>query len=122
MRRSFVGLITNVADFIPIVGSLKMIAEGIFGKQLGTEIPLVGRSRLVHLSGGLVFLFLDLSSVGLIISELGKGGIKIGEKFFFTKVKRKLSSKTLHEEGSKLLARSVERNEKQKLIRKSSGL
>ena len=72
--------LTNALDFIPLVGSVKMIVEGIQGRQFGTRKELRDVPRGIHTVAGFSFLFLDMTTVGVIFSEFGKGIIKIGTK------------------------------------------
>lgn len=73
-------IITNLLDFIPIVGSIKMVIEGLQGKQFGTRKVLSGVPRSVHTIFGLSFFILDMTSFGTIFSEIGKGILKLGER------------------------------------------
>lgn len=68
---------TNVTDFIPVIGSAKMILEGITGNQIGTGKKIESWSRIIHGGSGVVFLAFDLTGLGAIGSELGKIGVKV---------------------------------------------
>jgi hypothetical protein len=72
--------LTNALDFIPVVGSIKMAIEGVRGKQYGTHKELRDIPRGIHTVAGLSFLVLDMTTVGVIFSEFGKGIIKLGTK------------------------------------------
>lgn len=64
----FKRLALGSVDFIPIVGSAKMIGEGVAGKTMSGEDLTKGR-RILHTVEGVVFLTLDLTGVGVIGSE-----------------------------------------------------
>jgi hypothetical protein len=70
----------NLIDFIPVIGSIKIIIEGMRGKQYGTHRVLTGIPKGIHTISGLSFLVLDMTTVGTIFSEFGKGVLKIGER------------------------------------------
>lgn len=61
-------LALEAVDFIPIVGSAKMIGEGVAGKTMSGNELTKGR-RILHTVEGVVFLTLDLTGVGAIGSE-----------------------------------------------------
>jgi hypothetical protein len=104
---------TNVADFIPILGSAKMMMEGIKGEQYGTHKKLEGKARAVHTLSGGAFLLADITGVGIVASELGKLGLKIGGRIIEKQsLSRVVENKLLKEEGSALLARGEERVDK----------
>ncbi|MBX4191622.1 MAG: hypothetical protein KW804_02385 [Candidatus Doudnabacteria bacterium] len=63
----------DAVDFVPVVGSAKMIAEGLAGKTMGGE-ELSGTKRLIHTAEGAVFLALDLTGVGVVATEGMKAG------------------------------------------------
>lgn len=71
-------LATNIIDFIPVIGSTKMIIEGIRGRQFGTNHEITGLGRVLHTGSGALFLVLDVTGVGAIASSLGKGIFKAG--------------------------------------------
>lgn len=79
-KKKTIALITNVLDFIPVIGSVKMVAEGIRGEQFGTHKKLSDIPRGIHTVAGFSFLVLDMTSIGTIFSELGKGFFKLGER------------------------------------------
>lgn len=72
-------LISSI-DFIPVIGSVKIIIEGVRGKQYGTHRELTGIPKGIHTISGLSFLVLDMTTLGTIFSEFGKGVLKIGER------------------------------------------
>jgi len=108
---------TNVTDFVPVIGSIKMMLEGTRGVQYGTGKKLPFLTRLIHGTSGAVFLALDITGVGVIASELGKLGIKIGlralEKRTLTKV---IESAVIKKEGAKLVARGEKRIDKKEKL------
>lgn len=128
---------TNVVDFIPVVGSAKMILEGLRGKQYGTDTPITGKQRIVHTVSGAVFLGLDVTGVGALLSEAGKAALKVGEKFLVKeavevgeKVMLRQGEKVVAErgvergfiqEGEKLVNRGKKRIEKQEQIRNNEN-
>jgi hypothetical protein len=71
-------IITNLLDFVPLVGSIKMIVEGVKGRQFGTGKELRDVPRGIHTVAGFSFLFLDMTTVSVIFSEFGKGLVKLG--------------------------------------------
>ncbi len=110
---------TNVTDFIPVIGSAKMILEGIRGKQYGTEKEIKGVSRVIHTASGALFLGLDMTGVGVIASELGKGAIKIGERAALKKLEKTLAQEVVVKESAKLVARGEARIDKaENIVRK----
>jgi hypothetical protein len=78
--KKVVTLLTNGLDFIPVIGSVKMVVEGIRGEQFGTHKNLKDIPRGIHTIAGFSFLVLDMTSFGTIISEFGKGFLKLGER------------------------------------------
>lgn len=74
---------SGAVDFVPVVGSSKMILESFKGKTLGGE-ELKGWGRFLHGASGAVFLAMDCTGFGSIASEMGKGGevtaVKMGPK------------------------------------------
>lgn len=112
-------VISNIVDFVPVVGSIKMALEGIQGKQFGTGKELHGIERGLHTVSGVSFLVLDLTGVGTIISEFGKGAFKIGGRGF-VKVIEELLAHDIAKEGAILAARAEERMERKEKIQKYS--
>lgn len=112
-------VISNIVDFVPVVGSIKMALEGIQGKQFGTGKELHGVERGLHTVSGVSFLVLDLTGVGTIISEFGKGAFKIGGRGF-VKVIEELLAHDIAKEGAILAARAEERMERKEKIQKYS--
>lgn len=113
-------IVTNVTDFIPVVGSIKMILEGLEGRQYVTHKEIKGVRRIVHTIAGAVFLGLDLTGVGAIASELGKGAIKIGERMALKTAEEKLAIEVVEREGEKLLVRGESRVKRKKKIENSA--
>jgi hypothetical protein len=111
---------TNVVDFIPIVGSIKMILEGLKGKQYGTEKEITGSRRLVHGISGVVFLGLDITGVGAIASEVGKGVIKIGERALVRNAEEALAREVVEKEATKLAVRGEKRIDRKEKIAKTN--
>jgi hypothetical protein len=109
---------TNVTDFIPIVGSAKMILEGVRGRQYGTEQKIEGVGRIVHTVSGVVFLALDMTGVGAIASEFGKGVIKVGERTLVRTLEENLAKEIVQKEGGKLVARGETRIDTKEKIAK----
>lgn len=74
---------SHAADFVPVVGSAKMVYEAVKGEQIGTGKSISGWQRAAHGVTGAAFLAADLTGVGALGSIAGKaiarGGIKIGE-------------------------------------------
>jgi hypothetical protein len=97
---------TNVVDFIPIIGSAKMIIEAIRGEQFGTEKEISGKVRLIHGISGVGFLVADLTGIGAIASEFGKAGIKILEKEVLVKI---VENAIIKEEAVKLAVKGEQR-------------
>lgn len=77
-KKKIATLVTNSIDFIPVIGSIKMVIEGIRGEQFGTHKKFAEIPRGIHTIAGFSFLFLDMTTVGVIFSEFGKGVIKLG--------------------------------------------
>lgn len=78
---------TNALDFIPIIGSVKMALEGIRGEQFLTHKKIIKEpGRGIHTIAGFAFLVLDMTSVGTIFSEFGKGVLKIGGRVLMRSV------------------------------------
>jgi hypothetical protein len=110
-------IITNVTDFVPIIGSVKMIIEGIRGKQYGTEKEINGMARALHTGAGTIFLGLDMTGVGIIASEIGKGALKFGERVAVRKLEQKIARDAIKKEGEKLLVRGEERIDRKEEMR-----
>ncbi|MBP6948527.1 MAG: hypothetical protein KBC41_04170 [Candidatus Pacebacteria bacterium] len=107
---------TNVVDFIPIVGSAKMMIEGILGKQYGTDKEIQGLNRVIHTVSGTAFLALDVTGLGSLLSEVGKGALKIGERAIVRSAEEKIARATFEKETAKLIGRGEKRiNEKEKI-------
>lgn len=101
-RRS---VISKVSDFLPIIGSSKMILEGMTGEQMGTKKILEGWRRAVHGVSGAAFLAADLTGIGAVGSIVGKGLIRGGIKLR----ERSLEKNVLKEESIKLAERGHKR-------------
>lgn len=63
----------GAADFIPVVGPAKMLAEAASGKTFGGE-ELTGWKRFLHGAEGLTFLAVDLTGFGAVATKLAKAG------------------------------------------------
>lgn len=63
----------EAVDFIPVAGSAKMLAEGLYGKTMSGE-ELSKTKRVIHSVEGAVFLAVDLTGMGAIASTGIKGG------------------------------------------------
>jgi hypothetical protein len=125
-------VITHGVDFIPIVGSAKMIMEGVRGKQYGTDKEIRGTARIIHTASGAVFLALDVTGVGALASEAGKGLLKVGERVALRKIEQVaerevvlkagegVSREVLEKEVGKLVTRGKRRQEKQEEIEKGA--
>jgi hypothetical protein len=107
---------TNFTDFVPIVGSIKMFVEGVKGKQFGTGKPIKGFERFVHTLSGGVFLALDVTGAGVIISEVGKGLVKVGTHVAIEGIEKGTEAGLFRKEVGKLAARGEKRVERQKEI------
>lgn len=105
-------IITNVIDLIPVIGSVKMILEGINGEQYISHKKIIGRSRELYSISGLIFLFLDITGLGAIMSDLGKGIIKLGEHFTLKKIELAIERDLVEKEGAKFVASSHNNNDK----------
>lgn len=64
----------SALDFVPYLGSAKMTIEGAVGKTLGGE-QLKGKERILHTAEGLVFLTVEIGTLGGG-GLLAKGGVK----------------------------------------------
>ncbi|MDI9354828.1 MAG: hypothetical protein QM532_01170 [Cyanobium sp. MAG06] len=71
---------SEAVDFVPVVGSVKMIAEGLRGKQYGSGKEIKGVNRAIHAVAGAGFLVSDLTGIGAVASIAGKGALKVGVK------------------------------------------
>lgn len=107
---------TNLIDFVPVIGSAKMIVEGLRGKQYGTDHEIHGMHRALHAITGAAFLALDLTGAGVIASELGKGVFKIGERALLKKTGEAVSREVLEKETATLLTRAEKRIASQEKI------
>ena len=112
-------IVTNVTDFVPIIGSIKMIMEGWNGKQYGTEKEVKGVGRVVHTASGVIFLALDLTGIGAIASELGKGALKVGERAVVKSIEATLAREVVEKEVTKLMIRGNTRIDKKEKIQHS---
>jgi hypothetical protein len=117
---SYSHIITNGVDFLPIVGSAKMLLEGVLGKQYGTHKELIGKVRILHGVSGLVFLVLDATGIGAIASEAGKLGVKLSLRTLEKEtVEKVLESQVIKEEGAKLTTRGNERVKRKEELREA---
>lgn len=66
-------LAMEAVDFVPVVGSAKMLGEGLAGKTMSGE-KLTKSKRLWHTAQGAAFLALDLTGVGAAAAEGMKAG------------------------------------------------
>lgn len=66
-------LACGAADFIPVVGPAKMLAEAAQGQTLGGD-TLTGWKRFLHGAEGLTFLAIDLTGFGAVATKLAKAG------------------------------------------------
>ncbi|MDD3940450.1 MAG: hypothetical protein PHQ01_02660 [Candidatus Pacebacteria bacterium] len=123
---------TNAADFIPVVGSGKMIMEAVRGKQYGTDNKIKGAGRVVHGVAGAAFLAADLSGAGAVASAGGKilmrGGMKMAgrgaekmvakstERLGEKALEREAQKKILKRESLKLYDRGKERRKRQEKL------
>lgn len=118
-------LASNITDFVPVVGSAKMIKEAISGEQMGTGNKIEGWRRAVHGVTGAAFLAADLTGIGAVGSIAGKalmrGGIKVGEKLVEKVAERQILNSgekaMLKKEGSKLVTRGEVRMDKSEEIK-----
>ena len=67
-------LATEAVNFIPFVGSAKMIAEGAKGRELITGRELKGKERFMHTAEGAVFFALDFTGVGGVAGKAATRG------------------------------------------------
>lgn len=72
-KRSLYKLAMESLDLIPVIGSVKMIGEGLAGTTLSGEKLSTGK-RILHFTEGAVFLTLDLTGVGITAAEGMKSG------------------------------------------------
>ncbi len=112
--------VTNITDFIPVVGSAKMIHEAVTGRQLGTGKKIEGWQRALHGVTGTAFLAADVTGVGAVGSVIGKvlvrGAVKAGEKMTL----RAVEMKALKQEGGRLVTNGDERIERAKKVEANS--
>ena len=66
-------LAAEAVNFIPVIGSAKMIGEGLSGRTMAGERLSKGQ-RIWHATEGAVFLALDLTGVGIAAAENLKAG------------------------------------------------
>lgn len=116
---------TNAADFVPVVGSGKMIMESLRGKQYGTDKEINGIGRAVHGAAGAVFLAADLTGAGAVTSVGGKalvrGSMHLAgkvaekgvEKMAVSSTEKLAERQLLKREGGKLYERGKERRNMQ---------
>jgi hypothetical protein len=109
--------VSTATDFVPVIGSIKMIVEGLRGSQIGTEKEIKGLGRFIHTASGVVFLALDMTGVGAIGSEIGKGVVKLGERALVKKTEASLVRETLEKETTKLAMRGGSRNNKEENLK-----
>lgn len=102
-------LASDAADFIPVIGSLKMISESLHGKQYGSDTPITGKVRLVHGVSGVGFLIADMTGIGIIASSFGKAVVKIGVRT----LEKKLANEIIKKEARVLAERGLERHNKE---------
>ena len=107
---------TNAADFIPFFGSAKMFAEGLRGKQYGTEKEIKGYERFLHTIFGAGFFALDCTGVGIIADELGKGVIKLGQHAALRTAEEVIARQIIKKEAAALAARGMIRIAKKEKI------
>lgn len=63
----------GAADFVPVLGPAKMLAEATRGTTFGGD-ELHGWQRFLHGTEGLVFLAVDLTGFGAVATKLAKAG------------------------------------------------
>lgn len=114
-------VVTNVSDFIPIIGSGKMVIEGLRGKQFGTGKDIHGYQRFLHTAFGVGFFALDCTGVGAIGSELGKGALKVGEQAALKTAEQIIAHQIIKKEAAKLAARGMVRIAKKEAIANSKS-
>ncbi|MDQ5957050.1 MAG: hypothetical protein QG614_21 [Patescibacteria group bacterium] len=104
-RRQEIG--SAALDFVPVLGSAKMVHESFTGQQEFTGHKIEGWRRLVHGVSGAAFLASDLSGVGAVASLGGKallrGGIKFGEKIASKSLTSKAVSEGLEKSSEKII-------------------
>ncbi len=118
--------VTNIVDFVPIVGSAKMVTEAFKGEQYGTHKKIEGWRRGVHGVAGAAFLAADFTGVGAVGSLITKGalrgilrgGIKSGEKIAEKAIlesSEKAAVKIAEQEAAKIAQRKLLKKETAKL-------
>lgn len=123
---------SHAADFVPVVGSAKMVYEAVKGEQIGTGKSISGWQRAAHGVTGAAFLAADLTGVGALGSIAGKaiarGGIKIGEhvieqsaekvaeRIAVEQIERSALAEAAKLEAAKLAARGDQRIQKSEQI------
>ncbi len=116
-------LASNITDFVPVVGSAKMIKEAISGEQMGTGNKIEGWRRAVHGVTGAAFLAADLTGIGAVGSIAGKalmrGGIKVGEKVAERQILQSGEKAIFKKESSKLIERGEVRMDKSEEIKQA---
>ncbi len=103
-------VVTNTVDFIPVIGSAKMILESLRGKQYGTDKELSGKLRFIHGLSGALFLAADLTGIGAIASELGKAGIKLSLRSLEKKaLQNVVTNETIQQKAERLAVEGEKR-------------
>jgi hypothetical protein len=93
------------ADWVPVVGSAKMVGESVAGKRLDGR-RLSGTDRVRHGATGAAFMAADMTGVGEV-TRLGKAGMiaaRLGEQEVARAAGRQMSK-----EGGKLYERGRQR-------------
>ncbi|MBX4187424.1 MAG: hypothetical protein KW802_04225 [Candidatus Doudnabacteria bacterium] len=72
-KEKFLKLAIDAIDFVPIVGSAKMVGEGLAGQTMSGE-KLSRNKRMIKTAEGAVFLALDLTGIGMAATEGMKAG------------------------------------------------
>ena len=107
---------SHAADFVPVLGSAKMVYEAVNGEQFGTGKSISGWQRAAHGATGAVFLAADLTGVGALGSIAGKaltrGGIRLGEHIIET---------SAVEAGSRAVIEHAEKEELLSAVKNQAG-
>lgn len=101
---------SQAADWVPVVGSAKMIGEAMAGKRVGGG-QLSGAARVRHGVAGGAFLAADMTGAGEV-ARAGKAvkvGLKLGEK----QVARAAGKRAIRE-GERLYEKGRERSNMQR--------
>ena len=113
-KHSFV---TNSADFIPVIGSGKMIIESMRGRQFGTGKRYNPLQRIIHGVAGAGFLAADMTGIGSIASLAGKGAMKIG-----LRTGERVIEKGITEAGEKVIEKNnIYKAEHKRMAKNMSG-